>query len=512
MAASVERITPYLLCIVAVYATVRSFFLAATKPLWFDEFCTFIIVRQSHISGMWSALKHGADGQPPAFYLAERFATEFVANENIGFRWLSILGFSCVLLSLFLLIRKQRGGVVALLCAVIPLFTVLYTIYAAEARPYSFVLTCISFALICYQRAPAIRWMILMGFSLALAQSFHYYACLAFSPFILAELCVALVGRHIRWSVWLALVCGFLPLVAFWPLLSTLKVIYGQHFWAKPSFQGAEAAYGWYFNTTFSVGIGLVTVTVLGVLGTMLSQERRATREGFASGSSLQEPILVLAFLSLPFMGFAATTFAHGGMTQYYVLPTILGFPLAVSYIVPRLEGRKAVLFSVLTILFLIVFLGPKETQFWSSHGSKSHFLSPADSVEAFVSTGGHPDLPVVVSDVQDFMVLAHYASPKWKSRFVLLVDPPQELFYVGSDSGDLLLRILRSYFPLQVHEFQEFVAKNPVFLLYSSNGGIGNDWWPGKLLKDGYALHPVAIKPKGDPDFYHRVFLVSRE
>jgi hypothetical protein len=115
-----ERISPYVLGILIVYAILRNLFQAATKPFWYDELCTFILVRQQRLSTMWSALAHGADGNPPGFYLAERFASALLANENIAFRWLSILGFSCVLVSLFQLIRERRGSVIALFCASTP--------------------------------------------------------------------------------------------------------------------------------------------------------------------------------------------------------------------------------------------------------------------------------------------------------------------------------------------------------------------------------------------------------
>jgi hypothetical protein len=506
-----ERISPYVLGILIVYAIIRNLFQAATKPFWYDELCTFLLVHQQRISVMWGALAHGADGNPLGFYLAERFATALVTNENIAFRWLSILGFSCVLVCLFQLIRKRRGSVIALFCVSIPLITIVYNTYTVESRPYSLVLACISLALVCYQRAPAVRWTILMGFSLALAESFHYYAVLSFLPFLAAELVFLLSERNLRWGVWLALACGFIPLAASWPTLSLLRTLYGAHVWSQPSLQAAESSYGWYLGTTFSNGVTLVVASALAVLGTMFYQQRRAARGERPVGAWLHEPILILVFLSLPFVGFVAATLGRGGMTSYYVLPTVLGFPLAAGYVLPRLEGRRVALFSAFTILFLIRFLLPQERQFWSAHNSNPHFISPADSVVKFVSSSGQENLPVVVSDAHDFIQLAHYASPEWKSRFVSIVDVPGAILYMGTDSADAQFLILRSYFPLPIYDFQEFVAKNPVFLLYSSNGGMDRDWWPRKLHDDGYTLRPVAVNPIGSNDFFHRVFLVSR-
>jgi hypothetical protein len=510
-ALDVERISPYLLGIFIVYAFVRNLFQAATKALWYDELCTLIIARQERISTIFNALKHGADGQPPAYYLAERFVAAFVGNENIALRLLSILGFSCVLLCLFELIRQRRGNVVALFCASIPLLTVVYGTYAAEARPYSLVLACISFALICYQRTPARRWTFLLGASLVLAESFHYYSVLAFLPFIAAEMAVLLFERKLRRGVWLALGCGFLPLAVSWPMLSVQRSIFSQHFWALPSLHTADVSYAVYLHTSISHGLIILGVAVLAVLGKMLYEQRHKGSGERPVGAFLREPILILVFLILPFITFVATTLGHGGMTEYYSLPTVLGFPLAAAYCLPGLEGRSPKLFFAFTLLFLIYSLLPVETQFWSSHGLNARFYSPADPVVEFVSKAGHEDLPVVVSDVHDFMQLAHYASPEWRSRFVLIADPPQAVLYDGSDTGDKQLQILRSYYPLQIYDFEEFVAKNPVFLLYSSKGGGYGDWWPRKFKHDGYVMTPAVVKPKSEHDYFHRVFLVAR-
>jgi hypothetical protein len=510
-ALDIERISPYFLAVLIAYALLRNLCQAAIKPLWFDEICTVILARQPRISTIYSALKHGADSQPIAFLLAERFVTAFVPSENISFRLLSILGFSCVLLCLFILIRQRSGNLVALFCASIPLVTVAYSSYAVEARAYSLVLACISFALICYQRAPARHWTVLLGVSLALAEFLHYYSVLIFVPFMAAEMAFLLIERRFRWGVWLGLGCGFLPLALFWQLLSILRTLYGEHTWAPPTLRAAESSYGFYFHTTLSVGIDVAAVAALTVLARVLYERRRAAREKQQGETSLHEAVLPLAFLTLPFVGFLTTKFAHGQFSPHYMLPTVLGFPLAIAYSVPRLEGRKLSLFSALTVLFLIQSLVPSEMEFWTSHGFSTPFHSPADTVEKLVGMAGHEDLPVVVSDLHDFMPLSHYASPEWQSRFVAVVDVPESIVYIGTDNGDKQLQILRSYSSLRVYDFREFAAKNPVFLLYSSNGGADLDWWPRKLKHDGYVMIPAVVKPKSERDYFHRVFLVTR-
>ena len=505
----IERTSPFVLTILIVYAAIRNLCQSAAKPFWYDEICSLIMIRQPRISAMWRALKQGADSQPPGFYLAERFATKLMSNEAIAFRLLSILAFSVTVLCLFIIVRRKQGSLIALLCAAVPLVTVLYENFATEVRPYSLVFACISFALVCYQRAPAARWVIMLGLSLALAQSFHYYAFMAFLPFFVSETVLLLEGQFRR-GVWLALAFGFLPLIVFWPLLSAFRALYGQHYWSQPSLQIAESSYGLYFETSYVNGITLAGVSAIAVLVVILETVRRAQSDGRPvnlASLSLREPLMTLAFLSLPFVGFVATKAAHGGLVPKYVLPTLLGFPLSVGYALSRL-GRARALLGLVAAIFLIVVLVGQERMFWSTYSG--HFSSPAVEVEPFVRSAGHEDLPVVVSDAEVFMPLAYYASPELAKRFVMLVDPPQSVLYTGSDTNDKEMPILAAYSTLPVCDFQTFVKDHPVFLLYSNYGGMGADWWPTKLNRDGYSLRPVASTPLTVSDASHRLFLVS--
>jgi hypothetical protein len=492
------------LAILIVYAAARSLCQAVARPLWFDEICTWIIVQQHPISTLWNALKDGVDGQPPVFYLLERPIAAAVTNEQISFRLLSIFGFSCTVVCLFLLIRKRNSSVNALICAAIPLATVLYDPYAVEGRPYTLLTACLSIALLCYERAPEVGWMFLMGLSLAAAEALHYYAVFAFVPFILAEIILTLRSRRPRWAVWFALCSGGIPLAVFWPLLWRLKTYYGAHLWAVPNLLEAQSSYGWFFNTTSAWGTRLAEIAVLAVLLTMLAAERAAVRGGKRADPPLHECVLVLGFLALPFLSFFAAKLFHGGMTVRYMLPAVLGFSLAAGYSLPRWGRRSAVLIASLA-LCLIAVLVPQETRFWSSY--KRDFVSPVKDVEALVTSANYPDLPVVVSSAHDFLQLSHYASPDWARRFVSVVDVPQSVVYSGTDSGDKELEVMRHYTSLQIYDFAPFVAEHPAFLLYSGGGGAGLDWWPPRLLRDGYTLRPVAVK-----DIFHRVFLVSRK
>jgi hypothetical protein len=497
------------LAVLILYATVRNICNTLVKPMWYDEICTVLLSQQEHLSRLWQALARGADSAPITFYLLERVSAAFIRNENLAYRGISILGFAVTLWSLFVAIRTRKGSAIALIGAAVPLTTVLFDRFAVEARGYSMLVACIAFAIVCYQRVPARWWVILLGLSLILAESFHYFAVFAFLPFLLAEAVHYGMTRDFRRSVWIALLVGFVPMACAWPTIYGMHKTFGQHYFTQPTWEMTLSSYSEYFpGTKMWGGLYLVAAAAVAILFTLLAALRRTSQGEHPAGAPVRELTLVLGLLSFPLVGFAAAALAHSGMNSKYLVSSVLGFSLALGFSLPRLPHRGLLLLAASTALLLCVIV-PQEYLFW--RGYKGQFVSPSRFEEDFVSTVGHPDLPVVISDSQDFMRLQHYTNKSWQQRFVLLVDPEQAVVYTGSDTGDKGLSILRDYTNLPIYDFQLFVVQHPAFLLYSSKGGIGSDWWPRRLKQDGFKLRLVSVLPKERYDFYHHVFLVTR-
>jgi len=477
------------LSVLVAYAAVRCVFFAASRPFWYDELCTVVIARQPSISAIWKALEHAADSHPPTYYFLERFADYLLPNPHIAFRLPSILGFCCIVLCVFIFVRKRSGAVSALLCSALTLMSTFYDPYAVEARGYALMSACAAIALVCYQRADTTRWVLLMGLSLAVAGAFQYYAVFALFPFAIAEGTFFLKTRRLRLGVWAALVCGMLPLIAFWPLLSQLKKYFGAHFWAKPTLTGVLSVFGWFFNLSPSLGIAITAAASAGVVAIMVSERGREDSDSREVHAPFHLNVLVLGLFALPLAVFVAMKITHGGLTERYLLPAGLGLPLAAGYILPRFDRRLVALFGV----FLFFGLAAQESSFWlHQRHHLGKIISPAEEVEQFVNKAGRPDLPVVVSDARDYLQLMYYGSPAWVTRLVVLEDAPQAEVYAGSDNVDKQLLILRSYVPLQMYEFHDFASKHPEFLLYSE--GTMFDWWPARLVDDGYVVTLVDI------------------
>jgi hypothetical protein len=504
-----EKLALFALAALVIYSTARNICHALVRPLWYDEICTLLLAQQKHLSVLWQAVARGADSHPVAFYLLERTAAALIRNENLAYRGVSILGFAVTLVCLFLTVRARKGAAIALVCAAIPLATILFDMLAVEARGYSLLVACIAFAFVCYQRVPAHRWVILLGLSLVLAESFHYFAVFAFLPFFLAEATYYGMTRQFRRGVWMALLSGFAPLAISWPILSAMQKYYGPYIWSKPTLEGALGSYSWYFLAPEDKpGLYLAAIAGGAVLFTMVAAVRKTLRGERPASAPVHELALVLGLLSLPLVGFAFAAIAHSGMIAKYMVPSLLGFPLALGFALPRLPRRGFLLPAVSAALLLFV-LVPQERQFWSDYNGQ--FISPAPFVEEFVTAGGHADLPVVVSDAHDFLQLQHYCDLGWQKRFVSVLDPTQAVLYTGNDTADKQLELLRQYTALPIYDFQPFLAERPAFLVYSSGGGLEGDWWPGRLKMDGFKLQDVSLLPGELNDNWHRVMLVTR-
>lgn len=472
-----------------IYALVRGLVNSGTRSFWFDEIGTWSVSQQPNAHAVWSALQHGADGNPPVFYLMERLASHFISNDPIAYRFPSVIAYACLLACLFVFIRKRTGGLIALFCLAATLVTSLVG-YAGEARPYSLVLACIAFALVCFQHAPSRLWTLFMALSLILAETFHYYAFLSVFPFAAAEAFFLWRSRKVRWSIWCALAAPTLPIAALWPLLSAQKTLYGAHFWGRPTLFSALQSYSTFLRLSYAEwGIAVFLVLALGVAGAMRRRSSGTQGGKLAAAIPAQEYVLVLAFLALPLIALLVTRLAHGGFAPRYVLSTLLAVPISLAYILLA-SGRRVTAFAS---IFVLVLIGFQEMSFWSGRLTGSQkFASPAAPVEKLVSSVDYPNLPVMISGQLEYLPIAHYASPQWNKRFFFVLGDQETIAHRNENTAVIQLRILKSYIPLHESESATLLQDYPEFLLYSHRE-IGWDWWPVELQKRGYAIHLLA-------------------
>lgn len=481
-----------------VYVAGRSIVAAAIKPFWFDELLTLAVSSQPSIKDMWQALSQGVDSQAPLFHLLERVALGAVSNPHIAMRLVPILGFCATLLCVFIYLRKRNSREVALLSTAILLLTIYYSRYATEARAYSAVVGCIAFALVCYQRAPSLKWSALLGVSLAVAESFHYYAIFCMAPFGLAEVAYWWQVRRLRWPVWCALVMGVVPLAAYWPVLARMKAEFGAHIWTHYGLANVPATYGWLFSDGSALGVVVVELCLIGVIATRLPPAW-SRGSGEASGANdVVEAVLLIGLLAVPITTLAVIDLMHGAMTDRYLLVTAIGVALSLACMFSL--ARNEVLGVV--ALCLISSIAVREFSFWRNVHSL-RVVNPSTPVEHYVAEAEHTDLPVAIAGGTRALQLEHYAGPAWKSRFVFLMDEEKALQYLGTDSVERNLVLLKPYAEFQMQSFAEFVVRHRQFLLYVEDEDKFN-WLPSYLSGAGFEMQVLRADP------LRKVYLVT--
>jgi hypothetical protein len=495
-----ERLVLYELAALIIYAFVDGVRRARLRAFWFDELCTFTVAQQHSVTQMWEVLRHAADSHPLPFYLVERTSAALVGNLHIAYRLPSILAFCCTLLCVFVFAQRLCNPRYALLCTLVPMLTILYTRYAIEGRGYALETAAIAVAMVCYQKADRWLWTLCMGLSLAAAGSFHYYAVFALPAFASAELAHSWKVRRWRWAVWAAFACvAITPLVSR-SALAGLKAYYGAHYWVKPTVYNLANSYGTVFNLTLVWAMAVAAVLALGVVESFWVQGR--DRSAANLDPRFHERVLVLGMLCMPIFMLIAMKLVHGAVLERYMLPVVLGFATGLACILPRLQPPAAMLIGVLLFLAL---LAQESTHSLPQLYLMSSDTTPARQIEDFVDSAGHEDLPVVVSNGQSYFELLYYDPSERSQRFVTLVDPKAAMNYAHSDFLDKNMLALKAYAPLRLRleTVQTFTPSHPEFLLYSA--GDLWDWWPTRLLHDGYGLEMLAMRGSS------RVYLVRR-
>jgi hypothetical protein len=474
--------------VLVVYVIVRSIVAAYRKPFFFDEIITFAIASQVNVKNIWNSLAQSVDSQPPLFYLVERLSLAIFHNPQIALRMPSILAFPCIAVCVFVYLRARSSAHVSFLCTVLLLLTSLFSNYAINARGYSMVIACIALALVSYQRIPSPFWSVMLAISLALAEALHYYAIFSMLPFAMAEAFYFLRHRKFRWQVWVALAFGVMPLALCWHLLANFKSYYGPHIWAHTGLSSIPALYGYFFSVGSPFGFAVALMCAAGVIGARFLPESSV---GIPNIDDLVEGVLLLGLLFVPFTTLLLTKTLHGILLDRYVLSTILGVVIAMACVMSLARAQIVALFAV----FIFSSIGVHELSFWLSMRG-AHFNDPAASVEAFVQKAGYSNLPVVISDGLVYLQVAHYGSPEWKNRFVYLLDEQKAVQYLGTDSVDKNLVVLRQYMPLETEEFSEFGRAHNEFLLYVEDPRQGFDWLPEYLPTATSSMRVLGSDP----------------
>lgn len=455
--------------------------LAHVKPFWNDELYTFYIARRPGMRGVWDALLTGAEQLPPLFYAITKASIGIFGYTHIGMRLPEILGFWLMSLSLYGVALRFASAPYAILATVFPLLTGAFD-YAYEARPYGLVLGFCGCALWCWFEATggSRRSLAVVGLavSLAAALSCHYYAILAFLPLMAGEAVRSWQRRRLDPPVLIAFVVSLAPLVVFFPLIRAAHS-YAATFWAKPHW---GSIIDFYQGALYPSELLLFAVPLALVVHVLVNSEIVGASAG-RSPISLSGLVIVTGFALLPVAAvILGKTITHA-YTDRYALIAVIGLTCVLVWALSRLASDGA----IPALLLIVLGVGLFSVQSVHHYRALIGWARDDERTLRFLvdNTGGQP---VAIQNPHLFFEL----SALWNGRpgltLVYLFDRDHALAYTNTDVVELGLMTLKSWAPLHMERFGDFVARKSPILVYPPPPPLepgAFEWLVGELERD---------------------------
>lgn len=322
---------------------------ATLKLVWADELITFYISRQSGLTGIWNALKAGADPNPPLMHVLVKGSTAILGGNALGMRLPAILCVLMAITAMWWMLRRWVRPVFALV-GVLAFMATRGFDYAYDARSYApmmgFAMASLALWMWSGDLAGWRRHAALAGMALALALgiSSNYYCVLAFFPIALGEI----VARRWRPGVWIAMAVASLPLFAYLPLIRHNITEFSPHAWNRPQASMIAMSY-----------LELVEGIFWPVLGLAIWawwRRRKTHVEPTAVPPTKPEMAALIILLAYPFLGFAIAVAGAGMISPRCVAPVCCGIGLAAGLLGQRLirDSAKTGMTLALTLAFWV--------------------------------------------------------------------------------------------------------------------------------------------------------------
>jgi hypothetical protein len=469
---------------------------ASEKYFWFDELFTIYLCRLAGFKSTWTAVSHGADFNPPLFYLLIRGAQHLFGEGLIGTRVPAMIGVWIGCLGIFLFVFRRNGPFAGFIAAALPFFT-LVNYYAYEARPHGIVLGWAGLALIFWQRAKENRrrtWWV-AGFALAIAGGLmtHEYAIYILVPFIVVELYGLVAKRRLDWSIVAAMGLPLLfAVIVYLPMIRMYKATMPPSFFPATRFAIAN-----FYQDLFGPGIWvLVLLVVVVAIGSLKGPATELRRPAVPRA----ELLLAIAFVGLPCFGFFGAKLTHGAFISRYFLSSILGFALLLGFAFGRPQIRPRVRLVAAACLFAVL-VGVTGSD-WI-HRLLRHpdgLMEPSTGLNLNTdlnnplrrysslgkSTGG---LDIAVVSSLEYIYLFRYAPPVLANA----------LHYVATvhdvNLGGYRRLMKETHVPLKIDVLPEFLKNHNSFMVYAP---LENAALISPFVDAGYDLKAIQTDSQG--------------
>ena len=391
---------------------------ARDLPLSTDEVFALWIVKLFPAGKVVYALTKGVDSLPPGYYVFLEAVCHFLGIDAFAMRLPSIVAFYVFLLSIFLLLRKYTGPLIAVFAMALPCMTGA-AVSATLARPYAIVSACFGLAVLVWTKNSSTHpppWRAaLLTLLLAIAIAIHFYAVLlvvvlgsdgippipAQSPDFLAELGGADRRRRNR-----------LPLVAGdrTHLSNHALDYFCAGFYAKPTLNALLTKFGELFapeRMLYSLLVFLCLAAFCRYCAAdpedLVPQPRG---QGSESDSGGDLALVALGAILLPIVTLVFALLVTRSFNTRYFYAAVLGLSMLVGTALRRMPFGNLVAFCM-TLVFTVFFCA----------AALRHSGSTDQRIE--VIRQARESLPVVVGDASDYFEMMESAPPRMRNRLV---------------------------------------------------------------------------------------------
>jgi hypothetical protein len=437
--------------------------LAATKLMWYDEFCTYYPARLPTVRNVIDFFQQGNDVHTPAASLIAWGALHLFGDGPVITRMPFTIGYLVFSICIFIFVSSRCPAVYASAAMIFPALTLMFY-YATELRPYGIVLGLAGLALICWQSATDGRQRLLpvagLWLSLVGAICFHYYAVFLLIPFGFAQLTRTWAQKRIEWPVWLALITPPLVLLAFLPAMHAALSIYPKE--TQPPHLGQiQSSYLLLLSISNAPILGAIIVCLL--LAPNLSAPAESCKK-----IPLPEWVLVGTLAMLPLFAVPAGLII-GAFNERYILAMVAGVAILFAFALSRFMKGDQFAGGVLTLFFLAWFISKTAPeirhQMYENGGLRTPLGSPLQ--RSWAREMDDPSLPLAVGGPGLYMQVEQYGPDSIRSRIHYLTDIQRARRFGSSPTNEInMIQFSRTVpVPLRVVDFQEFVKSNPHFL-----------------------------------------------
>ncbi|MDE1161962.1 MAG: glycosyltransferase family 39 protein [Acidobacteriaceae bacterium] len=441
------------------------------KVLWGDEFVTYWVGQQGSFTGIWAALKSGADPNPPLMHVLSWWSTKAFGSVATAIRLPSVFGVGLALAGVWSIVRRYAGPLLAA-AACLALMTSRGFDYSYDARSYGLLMGFAIAALACWVKTLDGKrqgfWFVALAVMLACDLSSNYYGVMAFFPVAAGELLWTRREKRLRLGVWAALLAGALPLLPYLTLIRGNIAEFGPHAWNKP-------AAGMIAESYFVLVEGLFWPVAI-VAAVWLWKRRRQKPNSVQRSAIPAEVRAALWVLMLyPFLGFAIAYGGAGMISARCVIPVCAAFAIVGALLLSQVAGRKVVLGVA---AFLLV---------WVLARSAACAMLLRDQRQAFfhlrneVDQAMAPGEKLLVGDSLMVMPLWWYASPNVRAGLRFPIDFAAIHRMESDDSGEQNLWGGRhGVFPVPIDKPNTMIEPQEEYIYLG-----GQEGWLAKELTD---------------------------